>query len=265
MNKETLLVIKIGGNVIDNESFLDSFLKDLSAIQQPKILVHGGGKLATQLSAKLGIETQIIDGRRITDAETIKIVTMVYAGLVNKNIVAKLQANSCNAVGLSGADAQLIQAHKRNHPTIDFGFVGDIDTVNHQFLQTLIADKYTPVIAPISMDKNGLLLNTNADTIASSVALAMSSAFKVKLFYCFEKKGLLSNVNDEKSIISSIKINDIQQMIDNKVIIDGMIPKVQNIKYAIQQGVDSVCLCHASNLLDISRESGIFGTTFYNE
>lgn len=264
MNKQELIIIKIGGNVIDNDKMLDEFLTKVASIHQPKILIHGGGKLATQLSVKLGVETKMIDGRRITDTETIKIVTMVYAGLVNKTIVAKLQSNKCNAIGLCGADAQLMVAHKRQHPTIDFGFVGDIDSINASFLSELLKSNHTPILAPISMSKDGLLLNTNADTIASSVAVALSKDFKVKLFYCFEKNGLLKDINDENSIINSIKISEIQQLIEDKTIIDGMIPKVQNIKQAIENGVDSVTLCHASNLLDLINENSKFGTTFKN-
>jgi acetylglutamate kinase len=249
MHKKELIIIKIGGNVIDDEMLLNSCLRDITAIKQPKILIHGGGKLATQLSAKMGIET-------------IKVVTMVYAGYINKNIVAKLQYNQCNAIGLSGADAGLIWSHKRQHPTIDFGFVGDIDAVNGKFLKMLMDENCMPVIAPITMDKEGILLNTNADTIASTIAVAMSAFFKVRLFYCFEKKGLLRNIDDKNSVIPSIYTDDIQQLIDNKIIADGMIPKVQNISQAIAQGVDSVCLCHAVNLLDIINGNSKFGTVF---
>ena len=261
---EEILVIKIGGNIIDDENALADFLHSFSKINQPKILIHGGGKLATQLSTKMNIETKMIDGRRITDAETLKIVTMVYAGYINKNIVAKLQSNHCNAIGLSGADAKLIQAHKRKHPSIDYGFVGDITTINTSLLIDLVEKGYAPIVAPICADAEGQLLNTNADTIASSIAIALAERINIKLYYCFEKKGLLANIEDETSNIKEININDIQIMIDNQSIVAGMIPKVQNIKQAILQGVSEVTLCHAQDLLDIVHKNSIFGTTFKN-
>jgi acetylglutamate kinase len=257
-----ILVIKIGGNIIDDEAALTSFLEQFSKINQPKILIHGGGKLATQLSSKLNIETKMIDGRRITDAATIKVVTMVYAGFINKNIVAKLQSLHCDAIGLSGADAKLIQAHKRQHPTIDFGFVGDIDQINTAFLLHLLENNYTPIIAPICADNDGNLLNTNADTIASSIAVALSKFKTTNLFYCFEKKGLLLDINDKHSCVQEIEINEIQNLIDKKIIVDGMIPKVHNIENAIILGVHHVTLCHAEDLMNIIDKNSIFGTTF---
>src|SRR3954463_5619097 len=198
---DKLYIIKIGGNIIDDEAKLAAFLQSFASIQSPKILVHGGGKLATKLAAQLGIEQQIIEGRRITDAETLKIVTMVYAGLINKNIVAQLQANNCNAIGLCGADGNVIQAHKRQHPSIDYGFVGDVDTVNTALLQSLIEREINVVLAPITHNKEGLLLNTNADTIAQEIAQAMSALYDVHLVYSFEKAGVLLDVNDENTVI----------------------------------------------------------------
>lgn len=259
---QEVLVIKIGGNIIDDEQALKQFLSQYAQIKQPKILVHGGGKLATELSTKLGIETKMIDGRRITDAATLKNVTMVYAGWINKTIVAQLQAKNCNAIGLSGADAKLILAHKRKHPSIDYGFVGDIEKINTTFLSALLQDNYAPILAPISVDTNGQLLNTNADTIASSIAIALSQNSKIKLFYCFEKKGLLANKEDENSYIKEIKSNEIQNLIDNQTIVAGMIPKVHNIHQAIEHGVNEVVLCHALDIVDIINENTIFGTIF---
>jgi acetylglutamate kinase len=257
-----IIIIKIGGNIIDDEVALNIFLEQFASINQAKILIHGGGKLATQLSTKLNIQTQMIDGRRITDAETLKIVTMVYAGYINKNIVANLQKHHCNAIGLSGVDAKLIQAHKRVHPSIDFGYVGDIDEINSTFILNLLENQLTPIIAPICADNKGNLLNTNADTIASSIAIAMSKHTKIKLFYCFEKKGLLTDIQDNQTCIKEINIQQIQKLIDNQIITDGMIPKVHNIEQAIKSGVQEVTLCHAEDLLNIIYKNSIFGTTF---
>jgi acetylglutamate kinase len=201
---DTVYIIKIGGNIIDNETALASFLRSVAAVPGKKILVHGGGKLATQLATRLGVEQQLVDGRRITDAETLKIVTMVYAGYINKNIVTQLQASGANAIGLTGADGNMILAHKRRHATIDYGFAGDIDTVNSSFIKSLLEQGLTIVAAPITHDENGQLLNTNADTIAQELATALSELYAVKLIYCFEKKGVLLDVNDENSLIAKI-------------------------------------------------------------
>jgi len=184
-----LFVIKIGGNIIDDEVKLSSFLQSFAAIEDKKILVHGGGKLATKLAEKMGVEQKLIDGRRITDAETLKIVTMVYAGYVNKNIVAQLQRFNCNAIGLSGVDGDIILAHKRKHPVIDYGFVGDVDAVNTPLLKNLLDQNLSLVFAPITHDQQGQLLNTNADTIAQEIAKALSNEYEVKLIYSFEKSG----------------------------------------------------------------------------
>src|SRR6059058_5903602 len=188
---DKLYIIKIGGNIIDDEQKLSSFLKDFAEIGDKKILVHGGGKLATELADKLGVEQKMVDGRRITDAETLKIVTMVYAGYINKNIVAQLQANHCNAIGLCGADGDLILAHKRNHPVIDYGFVGDVDAVNVNLLTTLLNQNLSVVVASLTHNQEGQLLNTNADTVAQEIANAMSPDFDVHLIYSFEKSGVL--------------------------------------------------------------------------
>jgi acetylglutamate kinase len=197
-----LLVVKIGGNIIDNEKALAAFLADFAAINRPKLLVHGGGKLATEVSAALGIQAQFIDGRRITDEAALKVVTMVYAGWINKRITASLQANGCKSIGLSGADANLLPAVKRPVKDIDYGFVGDLVSagVNTDFLNQLLQQGITPVIAPVTADAQGQLLNINADTVARTIAEVMCSIYITDLVYCFEKNGLLSNVEDDSSV-----------------------------------------------------------------
>src|SRR6187402_292394 len=207
-----LFVIKIGGNIIDDEKKLSSFLRSFAAIDEKKILVHGGGKLATKLGEKMGVEQKLVEGRRITDAETLKIVTMVYAGYVNKNIVAQLQSFNCNAIGLSGVDGDIILAHKRKHPVIDYGFVGDVDSVNAPLLKNLLNQTLSLVIAPITHDQSGQLLNTNADTIAQEIAKAMSGEYEVKLIYSFEKSGVLKDVDDETSVIQKLNWEEYQKL-----------------------------------------------------
>ena len=199
-----LYVIKIGGNIIDDEKKLHKFLKSFADLIGNKILVHGGGKLATKLAGQLGIEQQVVEGRRITDAETLKVVTMVYAGLINKSIVAQLQANNCNAIGLTGADGDVILAHKRKHQLIDYGFVGDIDAINKGLIKSFLGQQHSIVFAPITHDQQGQLLNTNADTIAQEVAKDMSEEFEVTLIYSFEKNGVLLDVNDENTAINKL-------------------------------------------------------------
>ena len=255
-----LSIIKIGGNIVDNPEALDNFLADFSQINGNKILVHGGGKIATKVSAALGIEAQMVDGRRITDAETIKVVTMVYAGLVNKSIVSKLQALDCNAIGLSGADANVIQSHKRVVKTIDYGFVGDVDGVNASFLKNLLEQETQPVLAPITHDKKGLLLNTNADTIASTVAVAMSKVMETQLIYCFELPGVLTDINDKNSVISSINLSTYQNLKEEGVIAAGMIPKMDNCFDAINEGVSKVRIAHALDLKAILENGETKGT-----
>ncbi|HRD59233.1 MAG TPA: acetylglutamate kinase, partial [Ferruginibacter sp.] len=202
MNK--LYIIKIGGNIIDDENKLSSFLDKFAQIEGAKILVHGGGKLATKVAEAMGVPQQMMDGRRITDAETLKIVTMVYAGAINKNIVASLQSKNVNALGLSGADANVILAHKRVHPTIDYGFAGDIDKVNSSFIDLLLNQGISLVFAPITFDGKQTLLNTNADTVAQELAKAMSSHYHVSLIYCFEKNGVLLDATDDDSVINHV-------------------------------------------------------------
>ena len=203
-NLKSLSIIKIGGNIIDNPTELSPFLSDFSKIEGYKVLVHGGGKSATKMAESIGLVPEMIDGRRITDAAMLDIVVMIYAGQINKNIVAQLQANSTNAMGFSGADGNLIQSVKRNHPTINYGFVGDVKKVNTQILETLLSNGIVPVFCAITHDGKGQLLNTNADTIASELAIALSEIFKVTLNYCFEKPGVLYDAEDDSSVIENI-------------------------------------------------------------
>lgn len=260
---DTLYVIKIGGNIIDDEARLSSFLRSFASIEEKKILVHGGGKLATKLAAALGIEQQIVDGKRITDAETLRIVTMVYAGYINKNIVAQLQANGCNAIGLSGADGNLIKAHKRIHPTIDYGFVGDIDSVNTGLIQNLLENDMTVVAAPITQDGKGQLLNTNADTIAQEIAKALGNTYQVQLIYSFEKKGVLLDMNDEHSVIPEINAAYYQELKKKQLIFAGMLPKLDNAFSALQNGVNKVIIGKAEQLDQLM--AGKAGTTIVYE
>ncbi|WP_148870111.1 acetylglutamate kinase [Tenacibaculum adriaticum] len=239
---ETLKIIKIGGNIIDNEQVLDDFLKQFSLIKGLKILVHGGGKLATQLAEKTGVRVNMVDGRRITNLETLDIITMVYAGKINKNIVAKLQAFHCNAIGFTGADGNSIISTKRPVKEIDFGFVGDVEKVNTKTLQILLEHKVTPVFCAITHDNNGQLLNTNADTIASELAIGFAKDFKTELYYCFEKNGVLKDINDDFSVIENINLENYQKLIDTKVISDGMLPKLNNCFHAIKNNVEKICI-----------------------
>lgn len=245
---EKLIVIKIGGNIIDDAEKLSSFLADFAKVEGKKILIHGGGKLATKLAADLGVAQQMVDGRRITDAETLKIVTMVYAGYINKNVVAQLQANGCNAIGLSGADGNLIQAHKRNHASINYGFVGDVDAVNATLIDSLLQQHLSVVIAPITQDGNGQLLNTNADTIAQEIAKAMGSLYAIELIYSFEKSGVLLNADDDSSVIPSINPATYIDLKAQNVIFAGMIPKLDNAFAALNSGVSKVIIGKAEQL-----------------
>jgi acetylglutamate kinase len=260
---DKLFVIKIGGNIIDDETKLSSFLKDFASLDEKKILVHGGGKLATKLAEKLGVEQKLVDGRRITDAETLKIVTMVYAGYINKNIVARLQANNCNAIGLCGADGDAILAHKRNHPVIDYGFVGDVDAVNTVLLRSLLEQNIAIVFASLTHDQQGNLLNTNADTIAQELAKAMSSLYDVQLIYSFEKAGVLMDANDDSTVISSIDPSKYQQLKSKRKIFSGMIPKLDNAFAAIDCGVKKVIIGKAEQLKELI--NGKAGTNIVNE
>lgn len=238
---------------------LTKCLQAFSKVKGQAILVHGGGKLATQVASSLGITQQMVEGRRITDGETLKVVTMVYAGYINKNIVAQLQSMGSNAIGLSGADGNLIKAHKRTGTSIDYGYVGDIDQVNTAFLQQQLLNNTRLVIAPITHDGTGQLLNTNADTIAQNLATAMSALYQVHLVYGFEKEGVLKDVNDEGSVISSINNTTYSQLKKDKVIFEGMIPKIDNAFLALQGGVQSVIIGKAEKLDELMK--GTAGTT----
>lgn len=245
-------VIKIGGNIIDDAVKLDDFLNRFSKLKGSKILIHGGGKLATSLAKDLDIEQQIIDGRRVTDAETLKITAMVYAGLVNKTIVAKLQSKSCNAIGLSGVDGNIIQSVKRNHATIDYGWVGDVESVNAGFLQSLIDNGIVPVISPITHDGKGNLLNTNADTIATEVAMSLSETNEVNLRFCFEKLGVLTNPELDGSWLRVLDKNEYDYLKEGQIISKGMLPKLENAFRASESNVAKVEICHA----DYASEQG---------
>jgi len=261
---EKLYVIKIGGNIIDDEQKLSSFLKTFAVIEGKKVLIHGGGKLATKLAATLGVEQQMVEGRRITDAETLKIVTMVYAGYINKNIVAQLQANNCNTIGLCGADGNVIKAHKRPLKNgIDYGFVGDVDEVNINVLKSLIDQNIAVVLAPITHDESGQLLNTNADTIAQETAKALSRYYNVQLIYSFEKSGVLMNADDDNSVIASINPSSYQQLREKNIIFAGMIPKLDNAFAALQNGVEKVIIGKAEQLHSLI--TGSAGTSIVHE
>lgn len=235
-----LSIIKIGGNVIENKEELSKFLKAFSQLEGPKILVHGGGKLATQLGKRLGIESKLIGGRRITDEKSLELITMVYGGLVNKNIVAELQSLNCNAIGLSGADGDTIQAHKRPVKDIDYGFAGDVDGVNATVITKLLEAGLTPVFCAMTHNGEGQLLNTNADTIASELAIGMSSSYETTLYYCFEKKGVLMDVADDESVVKHIDTESYKTLLEQKIIADGMLPKMENCFHALKQNVHQV-------------------------
>ncbi|MGF1555527.1 acetylglutamate kinase [Paucihalobacter sp.] len=239
---QVLKIVKIGGNIIDDDQALYSFLKQFSKLQGPKLLVHGGGKLATNLAQKMGVKVQMIDGRRVTDSDTLDIAVMVYAGKINKTIVAQLQANQCNAIGFSGADGNTIISEKRPIEPTNFGFVGDIVKVNTAVLELLISNTITPVFCAITHNEKGQLLNTNADTIASELAIAFAKIYQTELYYCFEKNGVLKDINDKLSVIKNINATNVQQLIQDKVIADGMLPKIKNCMHAIQQNVNKVCI-----------------------
>ena len=240
-------VIKIGGGVLENEAQREAFLRQFAAIEGPKVLVHGGGRLATTMAERLGVETQMIDGRRVTDKETLDIVTMVYGGLVNKQVVAQLQTMGVNAIALTGVDGGWMKSVKRpiKHG-IDYGYVGDVIEVNGAHLRALLDNGLTPVIAPITYSAEGLLLNTNADTVASQTAISLAP--DVQLTFCFEKAGVLSNPDDESSLIARITPETYTQLKADGIISGGMIPKIDNAFAAIEHGVQSVRITHASNL-----------------
>lgn len=253
-------IIKIGGNVIDDEEQLHLFLEKFAALQGKKILVHGGGKIATRVADSLGVEVKMLEGRRITDEKMLDVVTMVYAGLTNKKLVALLQKNNCDAVGLSGADGNIIKAVKRAVKLVDYGYVGDIlfDSVNTLSLKKFLDAGFTPVFSAITHNGLGQLLNTNADTIASALAISLSKIYDTQLIYCFEKNGVLRDVSDESSVIKSINIEEFQRLKLDKVIFEGMIPKLDNAFEAISKGVKNVYIGNALNLH--LYQQGEFGT-----
>jgi acetylglutamate kinase len=244
---EKLTIVKVGGAVVEDESQLSQLLTNFSTIQGNKILVHGGGRRATKIASELGIESKMVNGRRITDAKTLEVVTMVYGGLVNKNLVARLQACGVNALGLTGADIDIIRSHKRPiKDGIDFGFVGDVDCANGEMLSKLIHTGITPVIAPLTHDGQGNILNTNADTIASETAKALASHFDVTLIYAFEKPGVLSNPDNDNSIIPVITRELYCQYVNKGIISGGMMPKIENALSAIDAGVGRVIITSAT-------------------
>ena len=245
--KHKLTIVKVGGAVVEDELQLSQLLKDFSAIEGRKVLVHGGGRKATQTAARLGIETQMVNGRRITDDAMLEVVTMVYGGLVNKNLVARLQENGVNALGLTGADADVIRSHKRPlQDGIDYGFVGDVDNVAHATLSHLIEAGITPVMAPLTHDGQGNILNTNADTIASETAKALADDYDVTLIFSFEKKGVLSNPDDDESVFPVITHEDFERYKADGTISGGMLPKIENALKAVDAGVGKVIITLAT-------------------
>lgn len=265
MNKQQLHIIKIGGNVIDNSESLHHFLKDFTGLDGHKILVHGGGKVATQLQEELGIETKMVDGRRVTDIETLRVVTMVYSGLINKNIVAQLQQYGSNAIGLTGADGNFIRTKKRPVKTIDYGFVGDIDdqSIDPKSIGKLLDAGFTPVFCAITHNGEGQLLNTNADTIASALAVALSKLYETTLIYCFEKKGVLHDIDDEESVIREIDPEKYEELKKQQIIHSGMLPKLDNAFAAINCGVSAVVIGKSDDL-GLLKNKQPFGTRLSN-
>ena len=249
--KEILTIVKVGGAVVENELQLSQLLKDFSAIEGRKVLVHGGGRKATKMAERLGIETQMVNGRRITDSDMLEVVTMVYGGLVNKNLVARLQANGINALGLTGADANAIRSHKRppvvvDGSPVDYGFVGDVDAADGNMLSRLIEAGITPVMAPLTHDGEGHILNTNADTIASETAKALADIYDVTLIFSFEKKGVLSNPDDDESVIPTITRTLFNKYKADGTISGGMLPKIENALAAVEAGVSRVIITLAT-------------------
>jgi acetylglutamate kinase len=258
--KEKLTIVKVGGAVVEDEQQLTRLLRDFSAIEGRKVLVHGGGRKATKMAERLGIETKMVEGRRITDADMLEVVTMVYGGLVNKNLVARLQANGVNALGLTGADANAIRSHKRPLKNgVDYGFVGDVDQADGEMLGRLIEAGITPVMAPLTHDGEGHILNTNADTIASETAKALANLYDVTLIFSFEKKGVLRNPDDDDSVIATINHADFERYKADGTISGGMLPKIENALNAVDAGVSKVIITLATAI------DGKHGTTITSE
>lgn len=253
-------LVKIGGNIIDDDMLLENFIIAIRAFSRPCVIVHGGGKIASEISRNMGVEPVMADGRRITDEKTLDIIVMVYAGLVNKKIVALAQKHGINAVGITGADANTILAKKRPAGEIDYGFVGDIEKVSPAFISDCLAVGLTPVIAPVTHDAQGNLLNTNADTIAASIGVALAASADVKLWYCFEKNGVLSDANDDESAIPELTMQRYSELLSSGIISKGMKPKLENAFFAKNNGVAEVVICHAEAFPD-----PFAGTTIYYE
>lgn len=249
---DKLTIVKVGGKIVEEEQSLRQLLKDFSQIEGFKILVHGGGRSATKMAERLGIESRMVNGRRITDKDTLEVVTMVYGGLVNKNIVAGLQALGVNALGLTGTDLDLIRSEKRPVKDIDYGYVGDVKKVNIEILSNLISLGVVPILAPLTHDGKGNILNTNADTIAGETAKALAQVFDVSLVFCFEKKGVLMDENNDDSVIPTLNDNDFAKLVQEGVIQGGMIPKLENSFEALKAGVKEVVITSASHLNDNS-------------
>lgn len=253
-----LFIIKIGGDVLDDDQQLHSFLKNFASIQFPKILIHGGGKIATKIGEQLGIKSNYVNGRRITDAQTIDLVTMVYGGLINKQMVAQLQSMGCNAIGLTGADGNMIKAVKRPVKDIDFGFVGDItpNSINSTLLYFLLKQNVIPVFAPLT-HSDGIMLNTNADTIAYAIAVSLSKHFEIRLIYCFEKKGVLRDVHDDNSVIRVLQEPEYLRLREQGALADGILPKLENSFATVHAGVKEVLIGHASDVVQNTHEDTI--------
>ena len=257
--QDTIRIFKIGGRVIEQPELLKAFLKDFAGLPQPKVLVHGGGRSATAMAEKLGIETKMVEGRRVTDEAMLDIVLMVYGGL-NKKIVAQLQAENCNAIGLTGADLNAMKAHKRPPEPVDYGLVGDIDNVNAPGLMGLMEQGVVPVMAPLTHDGQGQMLNTNADNIAGSVARGLAQHRPVELFYCFEKKGVMKDPDDDNSLIPMITADDFTQLKSEGIVVEGMIPKLENAFKTLEAGVEKVCIMHYEGIKRVGSEK-FEGTT----
>ena len=243
--KKKITIIKVGGKIVEEEASLTALLDRFAAIDGRKVLIHGGGRSATRIAGLLGIESRMVDGRRITDSETLKVVTMVYGGLVNKNIVAGLQARGVNALGLTGADCNIIKAHKRPVKTIDYGFVGDVECADGDMLSRLIEQGITPIIAPLTHDGKGTMLNTNADTMAAETAKALATVYDTTLIYCFELPGVMRDPEDADSLISTITGESYKALLAEGIISGGMIPKMENAFNAINNGVSRVIITKA--------------------
>jgi acetylglutamate kinase len=263
--KDALHIIKLGGTAIDNKDELNNFLTSFANIPGKKILVHGGGKIATRIGERLNIQSEYSNGRRITNEETLDVVTMVYAGLISSKIVASLQENGCNAIGLTGADGNSIQTKKRPTGEVDYGFVGDIcsDSVNKTVINTLLESGLTPVFNAITHDGKGQLLNTNADSIASALASALSDCYTVKLTYTFDQRGVLLDLKDPSSVIQHLNHETFQQLKNDNRIHSGMLPKLESCFQTLNSGVDKIQICHTSAIQDILHQSGLF-TSIYN-